>query len=285
MKYLMTSATSDLGGRVLAQLRQLVEPADIVVTVRDMSKASYFERLGVTVRYADFTKPDTLTLALQGVDRMLLISSVPSKEHPRTIQHQNVIEAAKQNGISFIAYTSTTINTKAPSMLAPDHQFTERLLAESGIDYAVLRNNWYLENEIETLKLVRDTSQVGYLEGDGIGGWVLKRELAEAAARVLAGVAPKQTIYELANTPIHYSQLIKRAQTVCGKTSDTVALKQGAYREYLMDNHVPQEAVGMLEFTQKDMLTGSMIVEHSDLATILGHEPITLEASIKELLE
>ena len=82
-----------------------------------------------------------------------------------------------------------------------------------------------MENEIETLKLVRDIRQVGYLGGDGIGGWVIKRELAEAAARVLAGVAPKQTIYELANAPLHYTQLIKRAQAVCGRPADTVALK------------------------------------------------------------
>ena len=40
----------------------------------------------------------------------------------------------------------------------------------------------------------------------------------------------------------------------------------------------------MLGFNQEDMLTGSMIVEHSDLAATLGHEPMSLESSIKELL-
>lgn len=281
----MTSATSDLGSKVLAQLLHLVDPADIIVTVRDLSKAKYYAKLGVIVRQADFTDPASLNLAFNGIDRLLLISSVPSKQHPRTIQHQNVINAAKQNGVSFIAYTSTTINEDAPSMLSPDHLYTEKALAESGIDYAILRNNWYLENEIETLKLAQKVPQIGYLEGNGMGGWVIKRELAEAAARVLADVAPKQQVYDLANPAIHYSELIETAQSLLGKPADTIALKASTYRDYLTTHHVPQEAVGMLVFTQEDMLSGSMVVKHSDLELALGHEPTSLKDSINELLK
>lgn len=284
MKYLMTSATSDLGSRVLSQLRQLVAPEDIVVTVRDMSKAPHFEHLGVTVRQADFTQPDSLNKAFSGIDRMLLISSTPNEQYPRTRQHQNVIEAAKKNGVGFIAYTGTTINAKTPSMLAPDHQFTEKLLAESGINYAILRNNWYLENEIATLKLARDNDRVCFLKGDGIGGWVPKSELAEAAAKVLANVVPQQTIYELANAPLPYSELIKLAQKACNKAPNAIALEKDDYQSYLTANDVPQAAIGMMLFTQQDMLSGSMIVNHSDLALALGHQPATLETSIKALL-
>ncbi|CAO4147443.1 hypothetical protein DHODJN_11975 [Methylorubrum extorquens] len=53
---------------------------------------------------ADYARPETLAEAFRGIDRLLLISS--SEIGQRVAQHQNVIQAARQSGVSLIAYTS-----------------------------------------------------------------------------------------------------------------------------------------------------------------------------------
>ncbi len=72
--------------------------------VRNPAKAQSLSQQGVVVRQADYSDEAALTAALQGVDKLLLISS--SEVGQRAVQHRNVINAAKAAGVTFIAYTS-----------------------------------------------------------------------------------------------------------------------------------------------------------------------------------
>ncbi len=57
-----------------------------------------------------------------------------------------MINAAKAAGVKFIAYTSLLHADTSPLGLADEHIATEKMLADSGIAYALLRNGWYTEN-------------------------------------------------------------------------------------------------------------------------------------------
>lgn len=83
------------------------------------------------VRQADYTDEAAFTAALQGVDKLLPISS--SEVGQRTPQHRNVIHAAKAAGVKFIAYTSLLHADKSPLGLHVEHVETEKMLADSGI--------------------------------------------------------------------------------------------------------------------------------------------------------
>ncbi len=112
--------------------------------VRNPAKARALSQQGVVVRRADYSDEAALTAALQGVDKLLLISS--SEVGQRAVQHRNVINAAKAAGVKFIAYTSLLHADTSPLGLAAEHIETEQMLADSGIAYALLRNGWYTEN-------------------------------------------------------------------------------------------------------------------------------------------
>lgn len=101
MTIAITGATGQLGRLVIAKLKTKLPAAEIVALARDPAKAA---DLGVTARAADYSKPEQLAAALQGVDKLLLISS--SEIGQRAAQHQNAINAAKQAGVKLIAYTS-----------------------------------------------------------------------------------------------------------------------------------------------------------------------------------
>ncbi len=73
------------------------------------------------VRHADYAQPETLAPALEGTERLLLISGTPGD---RVAQHANVIDAAKQPGVQLIAYTGILNADITTMLLAADHQAT-----------------------------------------------------------------------------------------------------------------------------------------------------------------
>ena len=136
----LTGATGQLGHYVLQDLLNTVPASQIVAIVRNPAKAQALSQQGVVVRQADYSDEAALTAALQGVDKLLLISS--SEVGQRAVQHRNVINAAKAAGVKFIAYTSLLHADTSPLGLAAEHIETEQMLADSGIAYALLRNVW-----------------------------------------------------------------------------------------------------------------------------------------------
>ena len=74
----VTGATGQLGRLVVAALLARGVPAqDVIAAVRTPEKAADLAALGVQVRHADYAQPETLAPALQGADRVLLISGTP----------------------------------------------------------------------------------------------------------------------------------------------------------------------------------------------------------------
>ena len=100
----VTGATGQLGRLVIASLLKKTAASNIVAAVRNVEKAKDIAALGVQVRQADYSQPASWDAALQGADKVLLISS--SEVGQRTQQHRSVIDAAKRAGIKLLAYTS-----------------------------------------------------------------------------------------------------------------------------------------------------------------------------------
>ncbi len=71
----LTGATGQLGHYVLQDLLNTVPASQIVAIVRNPAKAQALSQQGVVVRQADYSDEAALTAALQGVDKLLLISS------------------------------------------------------------------------------------------------------------------------------------------------------------------------------------------------------------------
>lgn len=148
----ITGATGQLGHYVIESLKKTVPVSQIVAIVRNPAKAQALAAQGITVRQADYGDEAALTSALQGVEKLLLISS--SEVGQRAPQHRNVINAAKAAGVKFIAYTSLLHADTSPLGLADEHIETEKMLADSGIVYTLLRNGWYSENYLASAPAV-----------------------------------------------------------------------------------------------------------------------------------
>lgn len=282
MKILVTGATGQLGALVVEELLKLVPAEQIAVSVRDAKKAEHLSARGIDVRTANFNDYESLLTAFAGIDRLLMISTDDLVN--RVNQQTAAVKAAKEANVGFIAYTSAPNAMNSKLSLAESHKKTEEAIVESGIPYAILRNNWYLENEMGTFQTVLNGGPWVIASGEGKAGWAPRRDYAEAAAKVLAGQGHGNTVYELTGKPLTQEQLSAIFALAMGRTVQVQYVDQEAYSSILIRAGLPQPVADMLASLQGQIAEGVLEVDSSDLEQLLGHPPTPLDEAIRSLL-
>jgi NAD(P)H dehydrogenase (quinone) len=241
----VTGATGKLGRFVIDELLHTVPALEIIAIARDTAKASDLAAKGIIVRQGDYEAPDTFLSALTGVDKLLFISSnTPGK---REAQHRAVIEAAKQAGAGFIAYTSMLHASSSPLSLREEHVRTEELLADSGLSHALLRNGWYTENYTQSLADVIKSGEIIGGSGDGRISAAARADYAAAAAAVLVAKDDQGgRIYELAgDDAFTMAEFATEVARQSGKTVVYRDLSRVEYKAHLVAKGLPEsEAAG-----------------------------------------
>ena len=140
MTMLVTGATGQFGGLVVADLIKRGLAGRLAVSVRQTERAAGLKAQGVDVRQGDFDDPASLARAFAGVERLLLVSTTDDNE-TRIRQHKTAVRAAQEAGVKFIVYTSIAHADHNPLGLAEVHRATEAAIRASGMPYAFLRSN------------------------------------------------------------------------------------------------------------------------------------------------
>jgi len=74
-KIIISGASGKLGGHTVEELlHRGIDPRDLILVSRTPEKLEQYAQQGASVRYGDFTQPESLTTAYAGGSRMLLIS-------------------------------------------------------------------------------------------------------------------------------------------------------------------------------------------------------------------
>lgn len=283
MKYLVTGATGQLGSKVVEALLTSVPAEQVAVSVRNPAKAEGLRARGVDVRQADFDDPSSLDQAFAGVDRLLIISADGDNE-TRIRQHKNAVEAAARAKVGFIAYTSLANAANSHLQLAPPHQAAEKAILDTGIPYSILRNNWYLENELSTIQAVQAGAPWVTSAGEGRVGWALRQDYADAAAAVLTGSGHENTIYELSGKLLSQEELAAAVGAVLGKEVKVQQVDDAAYADIMKGAGVPEFIIPMLVGIQQGIRDGGLAVESQDFEKVLGRPATPLHTALEQLI-
>ncbi|MGA4670776.1 SDR family oxidoreductase [Propionibacteriaceae bacterium Y1923] len=271
MRIAVTGATGQLGNHVVETLiNRGITPADIVAVVRDAQRAAALADRGVQLAVADYDNEQALTEALAGVDRLVLVSA--SEVGKRTAQHANVINAAKANSVSLIAYTSLINAPTSTLALADEHRVTEQYLADSGIDHAVLRNGWYWENYSGSIEAARASGHLFGAAGDARVSGAARNDYAEAAAIVVTSDDQAGKVYELGGPALSYPEIAAALGTAIG--GEVTYVNQGAeeLRAGLESAGLPSEVAAFVAGMDVAISQGALYTERADLQQLLGRE-------------
>ena len=279
----ITGATGQLGQHVIESLLKTVPASQIVAIVRNPAKATALSQQGITVRQADYSDEAALTAALQGIDKLLLISS--SEVGQRASQHRNVINAAKAAHVKFIAYTSLLHADTSPLGLADEHVATEQMLAESGIAYVLLRNGWYTENYLASAPAALEHGVFIGAAGEGKIASATRADYAAAAARVISEDGHSGKTYELAgDAGWTLSQLAAELAKQSGKKVVYQNLSEADFAAALKGVGLPAGLADMLADSDTGASKGGLFDDSHTLSKLIGRPTTSLADSVKGIV-
>jgi NAD(P)H dehydrogenase (quinone) len=279
--YAVTGASGHLG-RLAVQdlLARGVPSADIVAIVRMREKVADLAERGVDVRVADYTQPETLRTALAGVKRLLLVSSSAAGE--RLAQHMNVIAAAKTAGVSRVVYTGILNAEHTTNPLAGEHQETERSLRDAGVQFIVLRNDWYTENYTDRLAQYMEAGEIVGAAGHGRISAASRQDYAVGAVAALLQNADGSRAYELGGPSFDLFELAETITTITGTAVTYRDLSVDEYINTLKRSGLDQNTAEFVAALDASISRGDLETNSQDLEHLLGRPVASLATVIGE---
>lgn len=272
---LVTGAAGQLGRRVVELLLE-AQAGPIIATTRTPEKLADLAARGVTVRQADFDKPESLATAFAGAERLLLISTDTfDGAGGRVRQHRNAINAAVKAGVKQVLYTSfIRPEPGSPAAVAPDHFATEQALADSPLDWTSLRHSVYTESLLMSLPRAIATGQLVAAAGEGGAGYVTREDCARAAAAVLASPRSGRTFLDITGPAIvTQAELAQIASEIAGRTVTYVPVTPEALKAGMVAGGLPEPVADLVLSFDLTIAQGGLAVASSTVKDLTGHAP------------
>jgi NAD(P)H dehydrogenase (quinone) len=236
MKIAVTAASGQLGSAIIKQLIEDIGKENVIGIARTPSKA---EQLGVEIRKGDYNKKEDFDFALKGIDAVLIVSGMDEPQK-RIQQHRNIIEAAKENGVKKIVYTSIIggkVDTKFSPIINSNRQ-TEEDVKNSSLNYVIGRNGLYIEPDLEYIDTYVKDGGIINCAAEGKTGYTSRSELAFAYSKMLQFDAHNGNTYNLTGELITQSELAQKMNEVYGTKLN---FKSIPVEDYIKER---QEALG-----------------------------------------
>jgi NAD(P)H dehydrogenase (quinone) len=288
---LVTGATGHYGTKVLEHLlTKGIEAQHLSALVRDVAKGQSIQDQGIELRVGDYADVDALVQAFQGVDTLLLVSSNDrGAVENRTAHHLNVINAAKMAQVKHLVYTSFITKPgfqhSAIAGFLTSHAHTEQAIKDSDLTYTILQNGIYLEMiPIFTGAQVAETGVLLFPAQAGKASWVLRAELAEAAAHILTTAGHENKTYVLANSEAtSFQDIAQDLSDSLGKDIHYQSPPVEEFQAILQQAEVPEVYIDLFTMWASAVAQGMLEVKDATLATFLGRQPTTTAEFITQV--
>jgi uncharacterized protein YbjT (DUF2867 family) len=258
MMILVVGATGMVGSEICQKLTAQGKP--VKALVREMSDPAKVERLrnmGVSLVTGDVRDSESLKAACQGALAVISTVSampfayVPGQNDVETVDREgvkNLIDAAKDAGVSRFIYTSFSKNINVDFPLRNSKRATEQYLKESGLIYTILRPGYFMEVWLSPavgFDAANGKATI-YGSGDQPISWISFQDVAQFAVEALDREEACNTTLEIGGPAmLSPHQVIRIYEQATGKTFEMT--------------HVPDEALEAQQADAADPMQQSFI--------------------------
>jgi uncharacterized protein YbjT (DUF2867 family) len=212
---LVTGATGLNGSELVRRLSAKGIP--VRALVRSAAKAAGISSLPkVEIVEGDMARPETLTGALRGVDRAMLISS----SDPAMLDVQsNFIEAARKAGVKHVVKLSGIIaELDSPFRFARMHGEIERRLEDSGMAFTHLRAGEFMPAYFRQAPSIVAKGALFLPMEDAKIAMIDIGDIAEVAATILTSAGHEGKIYPLTGSEaLSMAEVAEKLSAATGK--------------------------------------------------------------------
>jgi uncharacterized protein YbjT (DUF2867 family) len=215
---LIIGATGTVGSEICRILKSEGKPVKAMVReTSDPKKIQNLKELGIRVEYGDLRNPSTIVPILKSVDTIIsTVSSMPFSYIPNENDIQkvdtdgmiNLIKNAKNAGVKHFIYTSFSKLIDLDFPLRNAKRKVENTLIKSGINYTILRPNFFMElwfNEAVGFDPINANVEI-YGKGTEPISFVSFKDVAKFAVQCIDNPLAKNSTLEIGG-PEKISQL------------------------------------------------------------------------------
>lgn len=266
-RILVTGANGNLGGAVV---RALANTSMTVIAAGTQPEKMQMPQ-GLEIRKIDYVRPETVTAALKGIDGLFLVAPPLDPEAPAKLKP--VIDQAKAAGVRHIVLNSALgvdQNDAAPLRVVEKH------LMASGLEYTILRPNFFMEN-FSSGFLAPMIAQGGIFlaAGDAATSFISVKDIAAVAA---AAFAKEQFGVEYNLTgpaALDHAQAAKIISEASGRQIQYHPLTEEDMLQGARDQGLPEGAVQYMGVLYTVVRNGWMAAVTGDVEKTIGRPPIT----------
>jgi uncharacterized protein YbjT (DUF2867 family) len=274
---LITGATGSNGREIL---KRLADKGEVVrAMVRKRPDRGIEASPGVEFAIADFDDPPTVRRALEGVDRVFLVTN--SSERAEA-QQLSFVEQARAAGVRHIVYLSQLhAAVDSPVRFLRYHAIVEDAISSSGMAFTHLRPNLYMQGLLGFRSSIASKGQFFATAGDAAVSLIDVRDIAAVAAAVLTQSGHEGKIYDLTGPQaLTHREMACRFTTVLGKPVAFVDIPDGAMREALLGFGFPPWQADSLVEDYAHYRRGEASAVSSSVQDVTARAPVPFAAFV-----
>ncbi|EPE36143.1 NAD(P)-binding Rossmann-fold containing protein [Glarea lozoyensis ATCC 20868] len=195
------------------------------------------------------------------------------------------IEIARKKGVNrFVLLSASLLEVGDGPAMAQ----VSKYIAELGVDYAILRSTWFMENfsEGQHQPTIRDSSQFYTASGDGKVPFVSADDIANVAFCALTDEKPHNTDHLILGPELFtYDEAAALISSKLGHTVTHVRITKEQFKEGLMKYGVEEAFATMLASLDTYVSQGWEANLNDVVEKVTGKKPKTFEAFVEECAE
>jgi NAD(P)H dehydrogenase (quinone) len=196
-----------------------------------------------------------------------------------------VISAASAAGVGRVLYTSAPKANDTLLPVAPEHKATEEALRASGLEWTILRNNWYLENYTPQLGRYLSEGEIVTAAGSGRVGAATRADFATGAVAAALGDGHAGKVYELGGPPFTFDEFAAVITDVTGTPVVHRTVSPAAIAASLEAGGLDAGTAGFVAALDEAIARGDLDVPSDDLPNLLGRPVTPLADAIRAALK
>jgi len=234
MKLLVVGATGTLGRQIVR--RALDEGHEVQCLVRSFQRGGFLREWGAQLIRGNLCRPESLPAALEGVDAVIDAATARPTDAIKQVDWDgkvNLIKATKDAGVRRFVFISILDAEKYPQVpLMNIKHCTEKFLAESGLDYTILRPCGFLQGLIGQYAIpILEKQGIWVLEGSSPIAYMNTQDIARFAVEAVQNPDTVKQSFPLAGTRAWGSrEIIRLCERYSGQEARVSRMPIGVLR-------------------------------------------------------
>jgi uncharacterized protein YbjT (DUF2867 family) len=280
---LVTGSTGNVGSQVVKQLSSF--NGNVRAAIQSKNKANEIKNARAQLVEMNFNKPETISMALEGVEKLFLLTPFV----PNMVDiSMNLVNEAKKANVKHIVKQSAFGSDMEPPHITMNklHRQVEEAIESSGINYTFLRPTSFMQNYLGFANFIKSQGLFYAPLADSRTSFVDIRDIAAVAVEALTKSGHENKAYNITGPEaVSNYDIANILSKITGRKVTYVNVSDDDARKGMKDNGMQEWTINALIELSNFQKAGKASLVTSEVERVTGRKPISFEQFAKDYSE